>query len=138
MSKKIKHITNKFPDRNNPFSAPDGYFQALPDRILDRIEEQEKSTSKSTIIRYLKPILALAASFVIIFLLIYVPVKTIGPSITENDNTVEEMNQDLLPYIVTDEVIYKTFNTDEDQSIDDGVIETVLLASVSDMELMNI
>lgn len=137
MSKKIKHITNKFPDRNNPFGTPDGYFEQFPDRILDRIEaEENQHSTKGLVIRYLKPVLALAASFAIIFMLVYLPVKTMGPDVAKNNEEIE-LDQDLLPYIVTDEVLYKSFYAEEDQDIDDSVIETVLLASVSDMELMN-
>ena len=136
MSKKLKHITNKFPGRSNPFGTPEDYFQSFPDRLLDRIEEQEQSTFKSTLIRYLKPLLAMAASFALIFMLIYFPVKTMKPNSAKTDKS-EVLDQDLLPYMVSDEVLYESFHPDSDQEIDDSVIETVLLASVSDLELMN-
>ena len=136
MSKKTKHITNKFPDRSNPFSTPQGYFESFPNWILDRIEEENQVKTKVSIIRYLKPALAFAASFAIIFILVYFSVKTVEPNVAKNDNSTE-LNQDLLPYIVTDEVLIKSFYSQSEEEIDDTVIETVLLASVSDMELMN-
>ncbi|MFA9389043.1 MAG: hypothetical protein ACERKD_04520 [Prolixibacteraceae bacterium] len=137
MSKEIKNISKKFPKNKVPFSVPDGYFQTFSERMIDQIEAQNQPLKKQIIVRYLKPILSLAASFAIIFTLIYIPVKTIGPKMAKS-NVYEMTDQDILPYLVTDELIYQSFTTDQADDIDEGVIETVLLASVSDMELMNI
>jgi hypothetical protein len=62
--------------RKNPFRTPDGYFDSMEDRILAGIKESAKPKNKKTeIIRFLKPILGLAASFTIVYLLVYYPIN---------------------------------------------------------------
>jgi hypothetical protein len=45
-------------------------------------------------IYYLKPALGLAASFALIFMLVYWPLKTFTPNQTANNNTDTEMSED--------------------------------------------
>jgi hypothetical protein len=70
---------SKFP-RENPFKVPEGYFDTIEDRIEERIRGTEKkSLSNQKFILILKPILGLAASFALAFLLIYYPISKILP-----------------------------------------------------------
>ena len=52
-----------------PFKVPEGYFESFDDRLMARIaaEESETPQEKRTVWRILKPALALAATFAIIF-----------------------------------------------------------------------
>jgi len=136
MNKEIKHIIKQFPDRKNPFQTPEGYFQSFPDRVLGRIEEEKTITSKQMFLRYLRPVLAMAASFTIIFFLIYVPVKTFGPSLAKSKTEIVE--DDFLTQYLTDEVIYKSLANEDEELFDETTIETVLIASVSVIELLDI
>ncbi len=60
----------------SPFGVPEGYFDFIEDRIEERIRREESSGGQK-LIRMLKPVLGLAASFALAFLLIYYPVTTI-------------------------------------------------------------
>lgn len=64
--------------KSNPFKTPEYYFDTLEDRIMANIQYQdEKKTKKpSGIIQYLKPVLGLAASFALVYLLVYYPITT--------------------------------------------------------------
>lgn len=66
--------------RENPFDVPEGYFEMVEDRIEERIRAEEtESTRGQHFVRMVKPILGLAASFALAFLLIYYPVTKILP-----------------------------------------------------------
>lgn len=53
----------------NPFKLPEAYFEGLEDRLLARIAEEEKQQEpvQRPVWRILKPALALAATFALIF-----------------------------------------------------------------------
>jgi hypothetical protein len=64
--------------KKNPFRTPEGYFDSLEDRILAGIEPLKRTKTTSTrIFQFLKPALGLAASFLLVALLVYSPVKTL-------------------------------------------------------------
>ena len=64
--------------KSNPFKTPDHYFDSLEDRIMVEIKHTVKAeTTSAKIIRMLKPVLGLAASFLLIALLVYSPMKTL-------------------------------------------------------------
>lgn len=63
--------------KTNPFRTPNYYFESLEDRVMGNIEYQKKKESSSTrIIRLLKPALGLAASFALVYVLVYYPINT--------------------------------------------------------------
>jgi hypothetical protein len=72
------HIEPDFEKRpQNPFRTPDNYFELLEDRIMGNINDQTKKKSSSTkIIRFLKPVLGIAASLTLIFTLGYYSINT--------------------------------------------------------------
>jgi hypothetical protein len=62
--------------KSNPFRTPDDYFGSIEDRIMGRIEDLAKpKNNASRIIRFLKPALGLAASFTLVYLLVYYPIN---------------------------------------------------------------
>ncbi|WP_299584191.1 hypothetical protein [uncultured Sunxiuqinia sp.] len=69
------------PPSKAPFKVPEGYFDSLEDRIEARIaKETEQVSSQGKLIRMLKPVLAMAASFALIFMLVYYPLSVFLPS----------------------------------------------------------
>jgi hypothetical protein len=61
----------------NPFKTPEYYFDTLEDRIMANTQYQDKKKTKSSrAIQYLKPVLGLAASFALVYLLVYFPITT--------------------------------------------------------------
>lgn len=58
-------IEDKYKEKN-PFRMPEGYFEGLTDKVMDKIEEDDIPT-KSKIVPMFKTFMWMAASFVIIF-----------------------------------------------------------------------
>ena len=88
----------------NPFRTPDHYFDSIEDRVMGTIEfEAKKNTaSKSNkIFRLLKPVLGLAASFALIYILAYYPIKYFSPNnlvkseITDSASQMDEYSLNL-------------------------------------------
>ncbi|PIF06680.1 MAG: hypothetical protein CSA36_00345 [Draconibacterium sp.] len=88
-----KDILNNLPEkeRANPFGVPKHYFEDFAARLQTRIETERKPEAHqpNIVIRFLRPALGLAASFVLIFLLVYWPIKKIIPTqhlVIQKDN----------------------------------------------------
>lgn len=81
---------NNGPKADNPFKVPEGYFETFEDRLEAQLQAtNEQKSTKKTIIRILKPVLGLAASFLLIMLLIKYPLQKITPVISSNEYTEE-------------------------------------------------
>lgn len=68
--------------KENPFRAPENYFDDFSARLNAKIEaekESETPVKSGRIIRFLKPALGLAASFALIFMLVYWPLNKFSP-----------------------------------------------------------
>ncbi len=73
-----ENIANEFLKHKGkiPFRTPEGYFDSLEDRIMDRIKQSKKTnTTSSRIIKFLKPALGLAASLLLALLLVNSPIN---------------------------------------------------------------
>ena len=67
----------------NPFRIPERYFDTLEGRIMAGIEHSGKTKSKSAkLIRLMKPILSMAASLSLVYLLVYYPINHFRPQNT--------------------------------------------------------
>lgn len=140
MNKNHKHIELNSIDKNPPFKVPENYFETLNERIMDRVESESEIGTKIRFIRIIKPVLAVAASFALIFLMIYFPVKSIQPKMASQGIKSEQEFLDY--YYYSDHIFMNTLETeveevDNEISTEDAVYETMLLASVSDLELLN-
>ena len=142
MSKKDKHIEFKLPENKLPFTAPEGYFDAFPERVMNKIDAEITPAVHfpQKIIRILRPALAMAASFTIIFFLVYLSVRHFGSNVSQDStaNASGEIGYVDNYYLINDRTIYEAFEEDTDESYDEAVVETFLLASVSDIELMEL
>lgn len=54
-------------EKKNPFSVPEGYFDQLADRVMERVKQEEKP-QRAKFIQIIKPYIGLAAIFLIAFL----------------------------------------------------------------------
>ena len=108
-----------------PFDVPDDYFNSLEDRIEGRIASETESISpKGKLIRMMKPILGMAASFALIFVLVYYPMSVFLPDyLAKNANIhVEESdslseNEELFSYILmSDQSLYDILNNETEQA----------------------
>ncbi|MGM0619898.1 MAG: hypothetical protein ACQETJ_02550 [Bacteroidota bacterium] len=90
----LKKVAPKLSEikKEHPFRVPDNYFDDFSSRLHTRLETEKKvlSKPKSRIIRLLKPALGLAASFILVFLLVYWPIKSFLPNYLAKSNTAIE------------------------------------------------
>ncbi|WP_321289430.1 hypothetical protein [uncultured Sunxiuqinia sp.] len=105
-----------------PFRVPEGYFDTLEDRIKSRIEEEFQPVSqKGKVIRILKPLLGMAASFALVFLLVYYPLSVYLPDYLAKNTDNPEINpevaseEDLLfsYFSITSNSVYDLFADNE-------------------------
>lgn len=82
--------------KENPFKVPEHYFDDFSARLQMKLEAGKMivPAKQNRFIYYLKPALGLAASFALIFMLVYWPLKTFTPNQTANNNTDTEMSED--------------------------------------------
>ena len=137
MSKQEKNRKANLAGNSNPFTVPEGYFDTFQERLMERIETEDvKSKPLQTLIRILRPVLAMVASFVLIFFIIYIPIKQIGFSTAEKSRVNEMGIMDY--YIINDRAIYEAFTQDTVEHYNEAIVEAYLMASVSDIELMEL
>jgi len=86
--KKIAPEASKI-NKELPFKVPKHYFDDISARLQHKLQEEHEMPLKkrSSIIRYLKPALAMAASFLLIFILVYWPISTFLPQYLARTNT---------------------------------------------------
>jgi len=91
MMNEKKNIASEWQNQPSkpPFRVPDGYFDTLEDLIEARIADEEAPvSSKGKLIRMMKPMLAMAASFALVFMLVYYPLSVFLPNyLAKNTNT---------------------------------------------------
>lgn len=97
---KDKKSTLSNQSKETPFRVPDRYFDDFSARLQTRIEGESRivPNQPNRFIRILKPALGLAASFALIFLLVYWPVKTFTPN-QSAENQAEDSNLTYWDYI---------------------------------------
>ena len=119
--------------KDNPFTVPEGYFETLDKRIEEKIEAGSLPP-RQKIIRLLKPIVGLAASFALAFLLIRYPLSLILPDYNANNESVYEDFFKLLTNDIDESTLFRAL-TEEDTFIENDEVISLLLCNVSDMDL---
>mgnify|MGYP004705111817 CR=1 FL=1 len=144
--KNIAPVTSKI-KKEFPFGIPDNYFASFSDRLQYRLhaEEEVLPQKKKTIIRYLKPALALAASFVLVFMLVYWPISVFLPDFLAQTNTATEQEIEMDTYLSSFEQIDEnlffaiindlTEEKETEEDFNDDELLSYLSANVSDYEL---
>lgn len=132
-----KHSNLPPGSNNTPFRLPDGYFDQLPQLVMDKIEMGDHRNKESVIIRYIKPIIGLAASFALIMGLVYVPMKILSPK-NESQNNNSSLNEE---YYITSEMddhnIFEMLeNAAPEETFNNQQLENVLICSVDEYELI--
>lgn len=127
--------------KENPYRVPDNYFDDFSARLQTRLEsEKHPIPEKGKVIRLLKPMLGLAASFALIFMLVYWPLDkflsdNVAENITEEINTVDDHYLSMMESI-DEESFYDLLEQQEitEEYSDDELI-SYLSASVSDYDI---
>lgn len=131
----------------NPFRTPDHYFDSIEDRVMGAIEHEakNKTTSKSgKIFQLLKPVLGLAASFAIVYLLAYYPIKYFSPNslvkseITDS-SSFDTMDAYALNFSLFDEnSLFNTILGDETSALSEIKPDEILAYLSTDMNDLEI
>ena len=148
--KKIKNIAPELSKikKELPFGVPENYFGDFSARLHHRLETEEQllPQKQNRIIRFLKPALGLAASFTLIFMLVYWPVKTFLPNYLAKTNTYIESPSEENSYLSFIEkldensffaLLNEPFASEETDNYDfnDDELLNFLSANVSDYEI---
>lgn len=130
--------------KENPFRVPDGYFDDFSARLQKRLEAEKKVISIEPVgfMRYLRPMLGLAASFGLIFLLVYWPMKSILPDkiADGNNSNVISTDQEYTNYVEgIDENSFYTLlsETSETQNLSDDDLVAFLSSNISEYEIFS-
>ncbi|MGQ8336469.1 hypothetical protein ACUNWD_07945 [Sunxiuqinia sp. A32] len=121
--------------KKNPFEVPENYFETLQDKIEARIDAENLTLSKKQqVIRILKPVLSMAASFALVFLLVYYPLNRFLPDylakkeISNYNEAINTSEDDLIfSYLsISEHSIYEIFG-DKEEQINNEVSEEEVL-----------
>lgn len=145
---KMNELKNNAPElsklkKEHPFRTPDNYFDDFSARLQMKLEAEKSAAvpRKIKFIQILKPALGLAASFALIFMLVYVPLKTFIPErVTDIAQNTEETDADwgILNYIESIDESSFVALLNESESNDDFTDDELTLyvsANFSDYEL---
>lgn len=129
--------------RENPFTVPEGYFDAIEDRIEEKIRSEETGYSSGhRFMLVIKPVLAVAACFAIAFLVIYYPVTKVLPTFTakQTDQKANELklNEDFISGYgdVDENTFFMALTSEKDStSLGSDEILTFLSAELDDYEV---
>ena len=61
-------------ERRNPFSVPEGYFDTLEDKIMERVAELNKSAS-GKLMAFIRPYIGMAATFLVTLFVLHLIVS---------------------------------------------------------------
>lgn len=94
----------KLPDRLKelPFSVPNGYFDSLPDKIMQKCTNQQ-TAAKQTFWQAAKPALSFAAGFVLLFGISKIIINTVSIDSQNGSHYVSQANSNEVKPIVPDE-----------------------------------
>ncbi len=117
MSAHKNNISRKPNDPANSFEVPEGYFANLPERLLNRVKEEEAlSNEKRPLIDVLRPYLYLAAMFVGLALIINV-LPMIHPRASKDSMASTEPQTTGITYsdTVSDDEVFEQFVWEDTQ-----------------------
>lgn len=126
-------------NRENPFRVPENYFDDFYARLHSRMETETMAPQQKEhkLFRFLKPALGLAASFALIFMLVYWPIKSFIP---KNSATNSIEIPEIEYFTNVDKIDENTFydlleDSDNTSEFSDEELVNYLSANVSDYEI---
>ena len=94
----------KHNQRKDPFPAPDGYFDGLSDRIMDRIDREEESKAGKGRMISLATRAGWAAAAVISLLAVFWLITTDDSSPTSQELVAELSDDEIIDYLVSTDI----------------------------------
>lgn len=133
--------------KGQPFRVPENYFETFNERLKDRITFEDRLEKRNRFLIYLKPVLGLAASFALVFLLVYVPLVKFIPgknymaqqkADTITNGLTGGITSDYLSYFTEGQFFsaFEDVNEFETKSISSDEIVEYLAANCSDYEII--
>ena len=129
--------------KKNPFGAPEGYFENLQDKIEARIEAENTVVPKKTqVLRMLRPALSLAASFALVFMLVYYPLNKFLPKYLESKQVVEnnefDIEEEFFAVFSNDNSLIEYLSQPEEEAVEPSdEIYAYLSVQMTDAEFYN-
>lgn len=128
--------------KENPFRAPDNYFDDFSARLQIKLEAEKKGTTinQNKIIQFIKPALGLAAGFALIFMLAYWPLKTFTPNQLANNTDSETEFNDMLYATMVEGIDVNSFYALLDEpngsvQYSDDDLEEFIKANISEYDI---
>ena len=132
--------------KEQPFTTPDNYFVDFSSRLQGKIQAEKSSNlpKKNKVIPLLKPAIGLAASFILVMMLVYWPLKSFLPdylakTVTPGEIETETSEEEKYIYIMekVDETAFFTLieDTPDEESLNDEELINYLSANISDYEI---
>ena len=125
-----------------PFRTHENYFDDFSVRLQMRIKTEKHASEpqKTRFIQLLKPALGLVASFALIFMLVYVPLKTFMPNrIPELAESTNEFETGILNYIenIDESSFISLLNEPKNKEVEfsDDELALYVSANFSDYEI---
>ena len=142
---KLKDRTYKLSElkKEDPFGTPDRYFDDFSARLQTKLETEKMviPIQKNRFIRFLKPVIGLAASFAIIYLLVNLPLKTfMNKQIAESETQTDLYDIEFLTMVdnIDENSFFTLFNEpDNSTEFTDEDLVNYLSASLSEYEIYN-
>ena len=100
--KEEKHIS-----KNKTFKVPEGYFESLPDKLIDRLHNEHPETSYKRTFNIFKPYIYLAAGLLTLTVLMKAGLHLLVDPIAPTEATAENET------IILDETIYDILIADD-------------------------
>lgn len=140
----LKNIAPKLSKmkKENPFGTPKHYFDDFSARMQMQIEAEKHVATKKEfkLITFLKPALGLAASFAIIFMLVYVPIKTFIPQDQVIETTASTNFTDMQMHTILEELDETSFfalleSNEKDETFSDDDLLAYLSSNFNAYEI---
>lgn len=129
---------NDIPKKDN-FKAPDGYFEALPDKIRDKIQADKKTDVKPSFFTALKPYLYFTGFFLGLAFVIKLGLNVFtgdyhNPVMA--DNTTQSETEYFEYELITEDLIYSELTTEESDT--ETLSEDAILAYLTQDEVYSL
>ena len=123
---------------DNPFKAPDGYFESFASKVQDKIHAQKKSLFEQ-IITALKPQVALATVFVTAMLVIFVAKKLFIPSNDFNTDEFADQYAWMLEDLSEEDILSLNFNETEvdEEEYEEEILNYLLNEGIETDQILN-
>ena len=129
--------------KENPFGTPDKYFDDFLPQLQMKLEAEKQLVppQQNRFIRFLKPAFSLAASFALIFMLVYWPLNNFMSN-QSAENHIEQDMDDMEYLNMVEGIDENSFyalleEPNTSTEFTDADLESYLVANVSEYEIFN-